>query len=78
MQVIDRGHLNADGDYAEGRSFECLGVSEYGMVRCWGTKWELLIMHEKGPDKGHVDDNYGFLFLTPVGTSKCLEHIDTR
>ena len=34
-------------------------------------------MHEKGPDKGHIGDKYGFLLLTPVGTSKVLEDVDT-
>ena len=34
-------------------------------------------MHEKGPDKGYIGDKYGFLLLTPVGTSKGLEDVDT-
>ena len=34
-------------------------------------------MHEKGPDKEHIGDKYGFLLLTPVGTSKGLEVVDT-
>ena len=45
------------------------------MVRRWGIKWELLT--RKGSDKGHIGDNYGFLMLTPVGTSKRLENVDT-
>ena len=34
-------------------------------------------MHEKGPNKALIGDNYGFLLLTPVGTSKGLEDVDT-
>ena len=45
------------------------------MVRCWGIKWNCI--YKKGPEKGHIGDNYGFLLLTPVGTSKGLEDVDT-
>ena len=34
-------------------------------------------MHEKGPDKGLIGDNYGFLLLIPVGTSKGFDNVDT-
>ena len=34
-------------------------------------------IHEKGPDKGLMGDKYGLLSLTPVGTSKGLEDVDT-
>ena len=34
-------------------------------------------IHEKEPDKGHVDHMYGFLLLTLVGTSKTLQDVDT-
>ena len=34
-------------------------------------------IHEKGPDKGHIGDKYGFILLTPVGTSRDLEDVDT-
>ena len=44
------------------------------MVRCWGTKWELL--HEKSPDKGLMSDKNGFLLLSPVGTSRGLEDVN--
>ena len=33
-------------------------------------------IHEKGSDKGHVVDKYGFILLTLVGTSKGLEDVD--
>ena len=33
VQVIDRGHPNAAGGYAEGRVLDSLLVSELGMVR---------------------------------------------
>ena len=34
-------------------------------------------IHEKRPDKGHRGDEYSFLSLTPVGTSKGLQDVDT-
>ena len=34
-------------------------------------------MHEKGSDKGLISDENGFLLLTPVGTSRGLEDVDT-
>jgi len=34
-------------------------------------------MHEKGPDNGYMGYKYSFLLLTPVGTSKGLEDVDT-
>ena len=45
------------------------------MVRCWVTKWELHWI--KGLDKGRIGDKYGFLLLTPVGTSKGIDDVDT-
>ena len=33
-------------------------------------------MHEKGSDKEHIGDKYGFFLLTAVGTSKGLEDVD--
>ena len=30
-----------------------------------------------GPDKRHIGDKYGFILLTPVGTSKGLKDVDT-
>ena len=62
-QVTDRDHLNAAGGCMEGR-----------VLNIFGTNGSCL--HEKGPDKGHIDDKYGFLLLTPVGTSKSLEDVD--
>ena len=35
------------------------------------------MIHENGPDKGLIGDKYGFLLLTPVGTIKGLEDVDT-
>ena len=69
VNAIDRGHLNASGGYAEGRVLDSL----------WSGAGESngSCIHEKGLDKGHIGDNYGFLLLTPVGTSKGLEDIDT-
>ena len=34
-------------------------------------------MHENGSDKGLIVYKYGFLLLTPVGTSRGLEDVDT-
>ena len=35
-------------------------------------------MHENGPGKGHIDDKYGFLLVTPVDTGKGIEDVDTE
>ena len=32
-------------------------------------------MHEKKPDKGHIDIKYALFSLTPVDTSKGLEGV---
>ena len=45
----------------------CLGVGEPN-----GS-----CIHEKGSNKGHIGDKYGFLLLPPVSTSKDLEDADT-
>ena len=34
-------------------------------------------MHEKGSNKGLISDENGFLLLTPVGTSRGLENVDS-
>ena len=34
-------------------------------------------MYEKRPFKGHIGDMYGFLLMTPVGTNKGPEDVDT-
>ena len=34
-------------------------------------------MHEKGSDRGYIGDKDCFLLLTPVGTSRGLEDVDT-
>ena len=35
-------------------------------------------MHEKGSDKRHIGDKYGFILLTPVGASKLLLAITNK
>jgi len=35
-----------------------------------GTTTQVSCIHKKGSDKGHLGEKYGFLLLTPVGTSK--------
>ena len=73
-QVIDRGHLNRAGGYAEGRdldSIEFLNKGWRGIGEPNGS-----CIHEKGPDKRLIGDKYGLLLLTPVGTSKDLEYVD--
>ena len=34
-------------------------------------------IHEKGSDKGHIDDKWSFLLQTPVVTSNGLEDVET-
>ena len=75
VQLIDIGHLNAAGRYAEGR---VLDISEF-LNKEWrgiGEPNGSCIL-EKGPDKEHIGDKYDFLLLTPVGTSKDLDDVDT-
>ena len=45
------------------------------MVRGWEPNGSSI--HEKGLDKGLIGDKYGLYLLTPVGTSKGLEDVDT-
>ena len=45
------------------------------MVRCWEPNGSCI--HEKVPDKGLISDKNGFILLTPVGSSKDLEDVDT-
>ena len=73
MQVIDRSHLKTASGYAEGRVLDRLDFLDKGGV----GKPNGSCIHEKGPDKGYIGDKYGFLLLTPVGTSKGLEDVDT-
>ena len=70
VQVMDRGHLNTAGGYAEGRVLNSLEFLDKGWLGVRESNWSC--MHEKGPDKGFIGDEYGFLLLTPVGTSKAL------
>ena len=74
MQVINRSNLNAASGYAEDRVLDILEL----LNKRWlgDGKPNRSCTHEKGPDKGHISDKYGFLLLTPVGTSKVLENVD--
>ena len=74
MHVIDRVHLNAAGGYAEGKVLDSLEFLKKGW---WGVeKPNGSFIHEKGPDKGHIGDKYGFLLLTSVATSKGFGGVD--
>ena len=75
VQVIDISHLNADGGYMEGRVLDSLEFLNKGSLG--DIEPNRSCIYEKGPDKGHVGDMYGFLLLTPVSTSKGLEDVDT-
>ena len=75
VQVIDRGHLHAAGGNAEGRfsdNLEFMNKRRRGIGEPNGR-----CTYEKEPDKGHLSDQYRFLLLTQVGTSKGLENVDT-
>ena len=73
--MTDRGHLNTASGYAEDRVLESLEFLNKG---CWGVgEPNGSCIHEKGPDNGDIGENYGFLLLTPVGTSMGLNDIDT-
>ena len=66
VKVININHHNAAGSYAEVRVSDSMEFMNKGLVgepngNC---------MHEKGLDKGHIGDKYGFLLLTPVDTSR--------
>ena len=75
VQVIDRGHLNATGGYAEGKYLGNLEILNKGW--CGIREPNGSYMHKKGPNKGHIRDKYGFLLLTPVGIIRSLEDVDT-
>ena len=64
MQVINRGHLNTAGSYAEGRVVDSLEILDKG----WWDVGEpnVSCIHEKGPDKELIGDGYDFHLLTPV------------
>ena len=53
-------------------SLEFLNKGRWGIGEPSGS-----CIHEKGPDKKNIGDKYGYLLLTPVGTSKGLEDVDT-
>ena len=78
VQMIDRGYLNVTGGNVEGKVldiFEFLNKGWCGVEEPNGN-----CIHKKGLDKGHtssISDEYGFLLLTPVGTSKGLQDVDT-
>ena len=75
MQVIDTGNPDAAGGYKEDRVLDSLEVLNKGG---WAVgEPNRNCIHEKGPYKGHIVDKCGFHLLTPVGTSKGLEDIDT-
>ena len=75
MQVMDRGHSNAADGYAEGRVLNSLEFLNRGW---WGTgEPNGSCIYEKELDKEHIGDMYGFFMLTPVGTGKALEDVDT-
>jgi len=64
VQVIDRNHPNAAGDYAKRtvlNSLQFLNMGWRGVGEPNGS-----CIHEKG----QIGDKYGFLLLTPVGTSR--------
>ena len=74
-QVIDRDHLNTAGGYAEGRVLDNFEFLYKGWLDVGEPNQSCI--HEEGPDKGLMGDKYGLLLLTPVGTSKGLEDVDT-
>ena len=50
-------------------------MKKKNLMRHWGTKWSYT--HEKGSDKEHIGDKNGLFLLTPDGTGKGFEDIDT-
>ena len=75
VQEIDKRRLNAAGDYEKGRVLDGLQFLNKGWWGVGEPNWSCI--YEKGPDKGHICDKYGFFFLIPVGISKGLEDVDT-
>ena len=73
--MIDKGHLNAAGGYVEGRVLDSLEFLKQGLGGA--RKLNGSGIHAKGYDKELIGDKDGFLLLTPVGTSKGLEDVDT-
>ena len=69
--MIDRGHLNAAGGYADGRVLDSLEFLNKGRL-CVGEPNGSCIS-----EKGLIGYKYGFLLLTSVGTSKNFEDVDT-
>ena len=60
------------------RRAEILNILEFLNKGWWGDgEPNGSCIHEKGSDTGHICNKYGFLLLTPVGTRKGLEDVDT-
>ena len=68
--MIDRGHLDAAGGYAEGKVLDKLEYMKKGWRGVEEPNASCILK------KGHIDES-GFLLLTPVGSSKDLEDVDT-
>ena len=69
--MIDKGRLNTAGGYVEGRVMDSLKFMNKGWLGVGEPNGSCI--HEKG----HIGEKYGFLMLTPVGTSKGLEDVNT-
>ena len=75
VQMIGGSHLHAPDGYTEGRvldSLEFLNHRSGSVRKPYGST-----ILEMGLDKGFVGNKDGFFLLTPVGTSKGFENVDT-
>ena len=72
--MIDRGHLNTAGGYAEGRVLDSLEFLDKGWRGVGEPNGSCI--HEKELDKGLISDKNGFLLLSPVGTCRGLEDVN--